>query len=47
MVEHPKRDDVNWLKHTIIIKEKNKPGKVKISYIPVMITKWKPEERKY
>ncbi|MGC8584727.1 MAG: succinate dehydrogenase/fumarate reductase flavoprotein subunit [Thermoplasmata archaeon] len=43
-VDYPKRDDVNWMKHTIALK---KDGKVELSYIPVRVTKWQPEERKY
>ena len=44
MVEYPKRDDKNWLKHTIV--QKDGDG-FKISYMPVKITKWQPQERKY
>ncbi|MFN7105984.1 MAG: FAD-binding protein, partial [Pyrobaculum sp.] len=43
-LEIPKRDDVNWLKHTVAYLH---GGEVKISYTPVTITKWKPEERRY
>ncbi len=43
--DYPKRNDKQWLKHTVAYKLKN--GGVKLSYIPVKITKWKPEERKY
>lgn len=39
-----KRDDANWLKHTIIHPSKDQPI---LSYRPVTITKWKPAERKY
>ncbi|MCX8191631.1 MAG: FAD-binding protein [Nitrososphaerales archaeon] len=42
--DFPKRDDVNWLKHTLIFYSKEGP---KLSYIPVRITKWHPTERKY
>lgn len=42
--DYPKRDDKNWLKHTLA---QNVNGEIKLSYIPVKITKWKPEERKY
>jgi succinate dehydrogenase / fumarate reductase, flavoprotein subunit len=45
MEEYPKRNDKDWLKHTIV--SKNSVGEPEISYIPVKITKWKPEERKY
>jgi len=44
MREYPKRDDKNWLKHTIAI---NGPNGIRLSYLPVRITKWKPVERKY
>ncbi len=43
-VDYPKRDDVNWMKHTIAVK---KDGEIELSYIPVSVTKWQPEERKY
>ena len=43
-IDYPKRDDVNWLKHTLAFYTKEGPS---FSYIPVKITKWKPEERKY
>ncbi|AGK60892.1 succinate dehydrogenase subunit A [Archaeoglobus sulfaticallidus PM70-1] len=38
--DYPKRDDGNWLKHTLV-----RHGR--IEYIPVKITKWKPVERSY
>ncbi len=44
VIEHPRRDDVNWLKHTIIYKTGNGTG---IAYAPVRITHWKPEPRVY
>ncbi|MDG7045082.1 MAG: succinate dehydrogenase/fumarate reductase flavoprotein subunit [Nitrososphaerota archaeon] len=44
MKEYPKRDDVNWLKHTIVRMGSDGPV---LSYIPVTITKWQPMERKY
>lgn len=44
MMEYPTRDDVNWLKHTIVYKTKTGVG---IAYKPVKITKWKPEPRVY
>ncbi len=44
MLEFPKRDDVNWMKHTIATRGKNG---VRIAYIPVTLTKWQPEERVY
>ncbi len=42
--EYPKRDDKNWLKHTIVTLGDDKN---KITYGKVKITKWQPEERKY
>jgi succinate dehydrogenase / fumarate reductase flavoprotein subunit len=42
--DYPKRDDINWLKHTLAFK---KEGKVIFDYKPVVITKFQPKERKY
>jgi succinate dehydrogenase / fumarate reductase flavoprotein subunit len=42
--DFPKRDDVNWLKHTFVTL---RDGKQEISYKPVTITKFEPQERKY
>jgi succinate dehydrogenase / fumarate reductase flavoprotein subunit len=42
--DYPKRDDANWLKHTLAWKE---DGQVKLSYKPVVITKFTPKERVY
>ncbi len=42
--DFPKRDDANWLKHTLVKKEKDG---FSIRYKPVSVTKFKPEERKY
>jgi succinate dehydrogenase / fumarate reductase flavoprotein subunit len=42
--DFPKRDDKNWLKHTIVIK---KDKKIEFDYKPVVITKFEPKERKY
>ncbi|MEJ2637023.1 MAG: succinate dehydrogenase flavoprotein subunit [Calditrichia bacterium] len=42
--DYPKRDDQNWLKHTIAFK---KEGKIVFDYKPVVITKFQPKERKY
>ncbi len=44
VMEHPKRDDANWLKHTIA--QKSEDG-IALSYVPVKILKFQPEERKY
>jgi len=43
--DYPKRDDENWLKHTLIYREED--GKYRIEYKPVVITKWQPKERVY
>lgn len=40
----PKRDDENWLKHTIAYYTKEGP---RLEYIPVTITKWPPTARAY
>ena len=42
--DFPERDDENWLKH--IVAKKGEVGP-ELSYLPVTITKWEPEERKY
>jgi succinate dehydrogenase / fumarate reductase flavoprotein subunit len=42
--DFPNRDDVNWLKHTLIW---NKDGKLEIGYKPVVITKHQPKARVY
>ncbi len=39
-----KRDDQNFLKHTLAYRTSQGP---KIEYLPVTITRWLPEERKY
>ncbi|MEM3642021.1 MAG: succinate dehydrogenase/fumarate reductase flavoprotein subunit [Candidatus Bathyarchaeia archaeon] len=43
-LDYPKRDDQNWLKHTLAYYTKDGP---RLEYIPVTITKWTPVERKY
>ncbi|CCC81519.1 succinate dehydrogenase/fumarate reductase flavoprotein subunit [Thermoproteus tenax] len=44
-LDYPKRDDANWLKHTIAYLD---GGQIRLTYAPVRITKWtKLEERKY
>jgi len=43
--DYPARDDANWLKHINV--SLNDEGAPKISYSPVTITQWQPEERKY
>lgn len=42
--DFPKRDDVNWLKHTVAYYTPTGP---RLDYIPVNITMWQPVERKY
>jgi len=42
--DFPKRDDVNWLKHTLAYRTEGAP---RLDYIPVVITRHKPQERKY
>ncbi len=42
--DYPKRDDENFLKHTIIQRVDGAP---QITYRPVTLTKWKPEPRVY
>ncbi len=42
--DYPKRDDVNWLKHSLAFK---RDGKIELRYKPVVITKYQPMERKY
>ncbi len=43
--DYPKRDDENFLKHSIV--EMGKDGDLRLSWKPVVITKYQPEERKY
>jgi succinate dehydrogenase / fumarate reductase flavoprotein subunit len=42
--DYPKRDDVNWLKHTLAWKT---DSGVRLDYKPVVITRFQPEERKF
>jgi len=42
--DYPERNDAEWLKHIDITLEEDGP---KVSYSPVTITQWEPEERKY
>jgi fumarate reductase flavoprotein subunit len=42
--DFPKRDDPNFLKHTLAYRTADGP---RIEYLPVTITRWQPEERKY
>jgi succinate dehydrogenase / fumarate reductase flavoprotein subunit len=43
--DYPKRDDKNWLKHTLAWVKPN--GKIELRYKPVVITKFQPKERVY
>jgi succinate dehydrogenase / fumarate reductase, flavoprotein subunit len=42
--DYPKRDDQNWLKHTLAWW---KNGRVELRYKPVVITRYEPKERVY
>jgi succinate dehydrogenase / fumarate reductase flavoprotein subunit len=42
--DYPKRDDDNWLKHSLAYR---KDGKIELRYKPVTITEYKPKERVY
>jgi len=42
--DYPDRDDENWMKHVAVTKGEVGPD---ISYMPVTITQWTPEVRKY
>lgn len=43
--DFPKRDDVNWMKHTFVTRQAS--GALEITYKPVVLTKFEPKERKY
>ncbi|HEX2396698.1 MAG TPA: FAD-binding protein [Solirubrobacteraceae bacterium] len=43
--DHPERNDDEWLKHINVTRTED--GTPEISYSPVTITRWQPEERKY
>ena len=43
--DHPKRDDANWLKHTLLLRGED--GHHEVRYKPVTITRYQPQERKY
>jgi succinate dehydrogenase / fumarate reductase flavoprotein subunit len=43
--DFPKRDDVDWLKHTLAFRTDD--GGHELRYKPVTITRFQPEERKY
>ncbi len=42
--DYPSRNDKRWLKHTLAFKSAKG---IRLDYLPVKITKWKPEIRKY
>jgi succinate dehydrogenase / fumarate reductase flavoprotein subunit len=42
--DHPKRNDVNWLQHTLVYRTEKG---FEFKYKPVVITRFQPEERKY
>jgi len=42
--DYPKRDDKNWLKHTLACRV---DGRLEVSYKPVAITRYQPKERVY
>jgi len=42
--DYPNRDDENWMKHIVTARGEEGP---EVSYLPVSVTKWTPEERKY
>ncbi|HLV44477.1 MAG TPA: FAD-binding protein, partial [Aggregatilineales bacterium] len=43
--DYPKRDDVNWLKHSLAYRQPD--GSIELTYKPVVITKYEPKERVY
>ncbi|MGP8158628.1 MAG: FAD-binding protein [Thermoplasmata archaeon] len=42
--DYPKRDDKNWMKHTLALRTPSGPT---LSYSPVAFTRWEPKERVY
>jgi succinate dehydrogenase / fumarate reductase flavoprotein subunit len=44
-LDFPDRDDENWLKHIVLTKQPD--GSEKMTYLPVTITNFAPQERKY
>jgi succinate dehydrogenase / fumarate reductase flavoprotein subunit len=44
-LDYPDRNDADWLKHIVLTKQSD--GSEKMSYLPVTITQWEPQERKY
>ncbi len=43
-IDYPQRDDDNWLKHVLVTKTPEGPL---LTHLPVTITSWEPQERKY
>lgn len=43
--DYPKRDDANWLKHSLVWLEPD--GNLRLDYKPVVITQYEPKERVY
>ncbi len=44
-LDFPNRDDENWLKHIVLTKQPD--GSEQMTYTPVTVTEWQPQERKY
>jgi len=42
--DYPERDDENWLRHTLVTL---KDGEPHMDFLPVTITRWKPQARTY
>jgi succinate dehydrogenase / fumarate reductase flavoprotein subunit len=47
--DHPGRDDVNFMRHTMAYRERNAAGEyeIRLDYKPVAMTRYQPMERKY
>jgi succinate dehydrogenase / fumarate reductase flavoprotein subunit len=47
--DHPHRDDVNFLRHTLAYREVDAAGNesVRLEYKPVVVTRYQPTERTY
>ena len=43
----PDRNDAEWLKHVVVTKGPEGQDTPNIEYVPVTITQWEPQERKY
>jgi succinate dehydrogenase / fumarate reductase flavoprotein subunit len=44
-LDFPERNDAEWLKHIVLTRQAD--GSEQMSYLPVTITEWQPQERKY